>query len=568
MRCILQSLSSDLGRGRAATIEEEENSCGSMDPTYALWQLVAASILLYLVHWYIKRKQHFNYFKDLGIPGPEPSIITGNIGELRKKTPSVAYREWIDKYGKVVGYFNGYRPYLLIADLDLLKMIQVKEFQDFMDRSLLFQCKRPPSPHDKSLIQLTGKRWKEVRSLLTPSFTTNKLKMLAPGVVCSVKEFEDKIAEYARSGEEFEIGELYEALSLDVICRSATGIDYNIQKNPKHSLLISSRLLFNDTFSWPLILLVSFPEMEFIMRYLFDWRLTRINNGVHPFEEVLKKCGNIVRQRQIDNSAPQKDLLQLMIEAKSSNVDVGSVTSAQLTAADDNEHELKQSAPPSANGLSCSSRVVLDDDDITQNAFLVLLAGYETTSNTLTLVSHMLVNYPEVQEKVRQELLAALGPDEEISYNTIQKLTYLDCVIQETMRLYPPIFGFVTREAVVDKQYGKLKIPAGTGVIAATEYMHRDPCSWEKPNTFDPDRFLPERRKSQNPLAFQPFGAGPRNCIGMRFAQMEMRFTLAHVLRKYRLEATPNSDKDPAEIEMNPLVTRIKKGVHVKVVPI
>ncbi|KAH6936724.1 hypothetical protein HPB50_021011 [Hyalomma asiaticum] len=352
-----------------------------------------------------KRKQMFNYFKDLGIPGPEPSIITGNMDELRKK--------------------------------------------------LLFQCKRPRSPHNKSLIQLTGKRWKEVRSVLTPSFTTNKLKMMAPGMICTVREFVDKIAEYARSGEEFEIGNLYQAMTLDVICRSAMGIE-----------------------------------------------LAATNNGVHPFQEVQEKCGNIVRQRQIDHSAPQKDLLQLMIEAKSSNVDVASVTSDQLTAADDNEHELKQHAQHSPNGLSYSSKTVLDDDDITQNAFLVLVAG------------------------------------------------------------------FVTREAVVDKQYGKLKIPAGTSVMAAIEYIHRDPSSWEKPDTFDPDRFLPERRKGQNPLAFQPFGAGPRNCIGMRFAQMELRFTLAHVLRKYRLVATPNSDKDPAEIDMNPLVLRIKRGVIVRAVPI
>ncbi|XP_037507676.1 thromboxane-A synthase [Rhipicephalus sanguineus] len=539
-----------------------------MNLSNALWQLVAASILILLVHWYLKRKQLFNYFKDLGIPGPEPSIITGNMNELRKKTPIVAYREWIDKYGKVVGYFNGSRPVLLVADLDLLKMIQVKDFQDFIDRSLLFQCKRPPSPHNKSLIQLTGKRWKEVRSVLTPSFTTNKLKMMAPGMLCTVRELVDKIAEYAHSGEEFEIGDLYQAMTLDVICRSAMGIEYNIQKNPNHSLLASCRVLWNSTFSWVAVLLASFPELEFVLKYLFDWKLTSTNNGVHPFLEVQEKCGNIVRQRQLENSVPQKDLLQLMIEAKSSKVDVASVTSDQLTAADDNEHELKQSAPASPTALAYSNKTVLDDDDITQNAFLVLVAGYETTSNTLTLVSHMLINHPDVQEKVRQELLAALGTDEEISYNTIQKLTYLNCVIQETMRLYPPVFAFVTREAVVDKQYGKLKIPAGTAVMAATEYIHRDPSSWEKPNTFDPDRFLPERRKGQNPLAFQPFGAGPRNCIGMRFAQMELRFTLAHILRKYRLVATPNSDKDPAEIDMNPLVLRIKRGVNVKAVPL
>ncbi|KAL3229863.1 hypothetical protein MRX96_023495 [Rhipicephalus microplus] len=116
-----------------------------MDLAHALWQLVAATIILLLAHWYMKRKQLFNYFKELGIPGPEPSIITGNMNRTSREgeqhtplsalfvflTPTVAYREWIEKYGKVVGYFNGSRPVLLVADLDLLKMIQVKDFQDF-----------------------------------------------------------------------------------------------------------------------------------------------------------------------------------------------------------------------------------------------------------------------------------------------------------------------------------------------------------------------------------------------------------------------------------------------------
>ncbi|EEC12187.1 cytochrome P450, putative, partial [Ixodes scapularis] len=173
----------------------------------------------------------------------------------------------------------------------------------------------------------------------------------------------------------------------------------------------------------------------------------------------------------------------------------------------------------------------------------VLLQRFETTSNSMAFITHMLVNYPEVQEKVRQELLSVLGPDEEITYNTIQKLPYLHCVVCETMRMYPPIFGFVTREAAVDKQYGKLKIPAGTAVMSAVEYIHNDPDNWDNPHVFDPDRFLPENKQKFNPLAWQPFGAGPRNCIGMRFAQMEIRFTFAHILRKYRLVPTENTEK-------------------------
>ncbi|EEC02685.1 cytochrome P450, putative [Ixodes scapularis] len=104
--------------------------------------------------------------------------------------------------------------------------------------------------------------------------------------------------------------------------------------------------------------------------------------------------------------------------------------------------------------------------------------------------------------------------------------------------------------------------------MSAVDYIHHDPDNWEDPYTFDPDRFLPENKHKFNPLAWQPFGAGPRNCIGMRFAQMEIRFTFAHILRKYRLVATENTEKDPPKIDMNPLVLRIKNGVNVKAVPL
>ncbi|CAN8003446.1 unnamed protein product [Ixodes pacificus] len=534
-----------------------------------MWELVFACIVLFLVRWTIQRRQHFSYFKNLGIPGPQPSIFLGNMMELYKKTPTVAYREWINKYGKVVGYFNGHRPVLLVADLEVLKNVQIRDFQDFLDRALLFQNKRPSSPHDKSIMQLMGTRWKEVRSVLTPSYTSAKLKMMSGGVISTVEELMGRLQQVAQKNEEFEIGPMYQALTLDLILRSGLGINLKIQQNPKHPFLTSITMLFGCTFSFIAVLLASFPGLEGPLRVLNGWRLRRINGGVHPFSEVQDKCKSIIRHRQKTDVKlpPQKDLLQLMIEAKESKVDVTRVTSDQLTAADENEHELKI-LTQGTNGINHSSKTVLDDDDITQNAFFVLVAGFETTSNSMTFITHMLVNYPEVQEKVRQELFSVLGPDEEITYNTIQKLPYLHCVVCETMRMYPPIFGFVTREAAVDKQYGNLKIPAGTAVMSAVEHIQNDPDNWENPHIFDPDRFLPENKQKFNALAWQPFGAGPRNCIGMRFAQMEIRFTFAHILRKYRLVPTETTEKDPPNLDMNPLVLRIKGGVHVKAVPL
>lgn len=535
-----------------------------------MWDLVIAAVTLVIVYWLMKRREHFNFFKNLDIPGPPPNILFGNILEMHRKSAVVCYRKWIDQYGDVVGYFNGYRPVLLVADLDLLRQIQIKDFQDFTDRALLFQADRPESPHDKSIIQLTSTRWKEVRSVLTPSFTTNKLKMMSPGVIDAVEKMISKIDQKAEIGVEYEAAEMYAALALDVVSKTAMGIDYNLQHNPQHPFLICCRKMFGCAASILVALFSAFPSAVSMLKFINSRLLRYQNNGKHPFIVVQEKCKQIVQQRQEDISLRKKDLLQLMIDTKQSRVDVNSVTSEQLTAAEDNERELATgTASESSTGkLPIFKKAPMDDDDITQNAFIIFVAGFETTGNTMALMTHFLSHYPAVQERVREELFSVLEPDEAITYNTIQKLTYMHCVIQETMRLYPPVFAFVTREATVDKQYGKVRIPAGTAVMAAVDYIHRDPRHWENPECFNPDRFLPENKYRINTMAMQSFGQGPRNCIGMRFALMELKYTFAHILRKYRIVKTGNSDKNPPEIENSPLILKIKKGVFVKAVPL
>ncbi|KAL1438654.1 hypothetical protein MTO96_047848 [Rhipicephalus appendiculatus] len=471
-------------------------------------------------------------------------------------SPVKAYRQWIEKYGDTVGYFNGSRPVILTADLDLLRQVQIKDFQDFTDRGLLFQAKRPESPQNKSLLQLTSSRWKEVRSVLTPSFTTNKLRLMSPGVISAVEKLVAKIDRNATAGEEFEVGEMYAALALDVICKSAMGIDYNLQDQPRHRFLVCCRRLFGCAFSVIAVLLAAFPGTVALLQFINSRLLRFQNDGVHPFVEVQEKCKRIVTERQLDSSLRRKDLLQLMIDAKDSRVDVGSLTSKQLTAAEDNDEELSTRATTEmANGKLSRvySKATLDDDDITQNAFAILVAGFETTSNTMSLVTHMLIHHPQVQEKVREELFSVLKDDEPITYSTIQQLPYMNSVILETIRLYPPAFAFVTREAVRDKQYDKLAIPAGTVVMAAVEYIQRDARHWEHPDRFDPDR---------------PSAADRATASAMRFAHMELRYTFAHILRKYRLEKTENSEVHPPRIEMNPIILKIKNGVKVKAVPL
>ncbi|KAM7297217.1 cytochrome P450 3A11-like [Ixodes scapularis] len=120
------------------------------------------------------------------------------------------------------------------------------------------------------------------------------------------------------------------------------------------------------------------------------------------------------------------------------------------------------------------------------------------------------------------------------SYDNVFSMRYLDQVISESLRFYPPVTGFITRTCQHDYEYNGLKIPAGMSVLIPPYQLHHDPNLWTEPEKFDPERFSVENKGSIDRIAFQPFGNGPRNCVGIRFAQLEMKLTLAKILAKYR----------------------------------
>jgi cytochrome P450 len=164
-----------------------------------------------------------------------------------------------------------------------------------------------------------------------------------------------------------------------------------------------------------------------------------------------------------------------------------------------------------------------------------MIAGYETTATTLSFCSYELALNPECQEKLFEEINSAIDSNEEISYETLAKLPYLDSVISETLRLYPPIIK-LEREAMTDYKLGDTGITLFKGqVVEIPVYpIHHSEEYYPNPENFNPSRFMPENRDQIIPYTYLPFGAGPRNCIGMKFALMEAKLCLAHIVRRYK----------------------------------
>jgi enediyne biosynthesis protein E7 len=163
----------------------------------------------------------------------------------------------------------------------------------------------------------------------------------------------------------------------------------------------------------------------------------------------------------------------------------------------------------------------------------LLLAGHETTASTLGWAFYLIDQHPEVGQRLHDEALEVLG-DRLPSYEDLRRLPYTNMVIEEVMRLYPPVW-ILPRVAQAADNVGGYHVPAGADVLICPYTMHRHPAFWEQPERFDPERFNPQRAVDRPRYAYIPFGAGPRFCVGNNLGLMEAVFVLALICRDLRL---------------------------------
>jgi cytochrome P450 len=185
---------------------------------------------------------------------------------------------------------------------------------------------------------------------------------------------------------------------------------------------------------------------------------------------------------------------------------------------------------------------------------ILFIAGHETTANALTFALYLLAKHPEIQEKVFQEIVSIESETDDV-VEQLQKMTYANAVINESMRLYPPAW-ITDRQNSTDDTFASYHIKKETLIGVSFYELHRNPKYWETPDEFNPERFLGEQKKISMQY-FYPFGAGPRMCIGSGFAIYEMSLTLFKIIKKYYVKPVSK------EIQFNPLVTLKPVGVQV-----
>lgn len=170
--------------------------------------------------------------------------------------------------------------------------------------------------------------------------------------------------------------------------------------------------------------------------------------------------------------------------------------------------------------------------------------GHDTTASGISFTLFALANHSEIQARVVEELRQIFGNDKDrvATYQDLQEMKYLEMVLKESLRLYTPV-PIIGREQPYDIEYDGHIIPAYTGCILFLYGIHRNPKYFPEPEKFDPERFSHDSTLGKSPFSYIPFSAGPRNCIGQKFAMLEMKATIAKILRNYKLSPCEENHK-------------------------
>jgi cytochrome P450 len=437
--------------------------------------------------------------------------VPGPRGRLRSlgfaRDPLNFMERLFREYGDLVRIsFFGY-PIYLVAHPDGVKHVLQENHRNYLKS---FDYKILARLLGQGLVTSEGSLWLRQRRLMQPMFHRQKIAAFGDMMTdCTLRMLETWRARAERR-EAIEVSNEMMRLTLEIVGRALFTMDLTGQADTIGRWLT----IANERFG------------QFDMGMLVSW---------------LPTPGNLRFRRAV--SELRRITLDVIARRRAENRDYGDLLSMLLAARDQDTGE------------------AMSDDQLRDEVLTLILAGHETTATALSWTWYLLAQHPEVEEKLHAELDRVLN-GRPPTMADLPDLNYTGMVIDEAMRLYPPVWA-IGRAAIADDEIMGYPIPAGSNIMVSQWFTHRHPDFWESPERFEPERFSAERAEGRPRYAYFPFGGGPRQCIGNIFALTEAALVLATVAQRYRLRLVPNH-----RVELQPIVTlRPRYGIKATAEP-
>ncbi len=419
-------------------------------------------------------------------PGPRGHFLLGNLREFRRDVLGLVV-ESAATHGDIVRCRLGPQVvHLLNHPADIEQVLQKRAANyDKNTRSSAFI----KSVTGDSLLTCNGEFWKRQRRMDQPAFHHRQINGFAEQMTTAAQEMLDR---WRKREGPLDIASEMARLTYSIVGR--TLFSFNTGEDAE-TVEKAMRVILPHVFS-RLGHLVNCPA------WLPTPANLRFRRSLADVDRVVYRIIDRHRQTQADGG-PDTDLLAMLMRVRDAETGTG-----------------------------------LDDSQLRNETITFLLAGHETTANALTWIFYLISRHPEVERRLLEEITTVLDGRVPV-LEDVPRLAYTKRVIQEAMRLYPPIW-IIERRVIREDVIGGFTLPAGSAVVISPYALHRHPAFWERPGEFDPDRFL-----SPPPAAYIPFGAGPRFCIGNEFAMLEARLITAMVIQSFQLRLVPGHPVEP-----------------------
>ncbi|KAH0710008.1 hypothetical protein KY284_011435 [Solanum tuberosum] len=441
------------------------------------------------------------------------------------------YHHWKKIYGATFLVWFGPTPRLAVADPDLIREIFTTK-SEFYEKNEAHPLIR--QLEGDGLLSLKGEKWAHHRKIITPTFHMENLKLLVPGAARKVIEMLDKLTPNLKNGEiEIEVSEWFQTLTEDIVAQTAFGHSYE-QGKAIFRLQAQQMVLASEAFQKVFI-----PGYRFLptKRNIKSWKLdTEVKKLLMTL--IQERTDNWEKNEMPENNGP-KDLLGLMIQASIKE-------SSQLSSSINSPIHHGSSTHNHNNNKNNNNPFMITANDIAEECKTFFFAGEQTTSNLLTWTTVLLAMHPQWQDLARDEVIKVCGSRAIPSKDDLAKLKMLSMILNESLRLYPPIVATI-RRAKADVDLGGCKIPLGTEVLIPILAIHHDQAIWgNDANEFNPCRFSEGvARAAKHPVGYIPFGLGVRQCIGQNLAILQTKLTLAIILQRYVLRLSPQYKHAP-----------------------
>ncbi|XP_053407088.1 putative cytochrome P450 CYP13A10 isoform X1 [Mercenaria mercenaria] len=515
-----------------------------------MWTVILLTCLGFLLGiFYWQRRQQMAVFKRMGIPGPSPNFLFGNLLTFWKTPMFKQYGKWSEVFGKTYGYFEGPSPVIVTSDTDILSEVFVKQFKSFHARKIFPVQVDPDKDEEVHMFFARGERWRRLRSIANPAFNTGKMRLMSPMINKQIDKFLNVMDDKCLKEEEFNIYDLLQRLTFDTIAKCGFGLEADSVRTHDDEYLQNCRGVINDTTKRPILFMFGFifPTLHRLWILIYYWI------GKLKFNPVIwleNKLQTVVQNRKLSDKRDTYDLLELFLNSEY----------------DPERTEMDQLSDCENNVKCIAKHRFLSTQELGSQCLLFLLSGYETTSTTLAYVMYEMAMNPDVQ-RILQEEIDKYYPDDDdkVEYDNVMKMEYLDMVLNETLRKYPLASTVIARQCMRTSKVGDFQIEPGMIVQANVWDLHYDKNVWgEDPTTFDPQRFSTENKAKLHPCAWMPFGHGPRRCVGLRLAQLEGKMTIVRTLKKFMVLPGKELDSELKIIEGATIFPQ--NGVQVRLV--